>query len=385
MNPGVDQPIGVALFSMGDRPRVMLQLFLERHLDQKFRVTDPEDARLAIIDLDGTQGSQDWEAFRASYPNLPTVALSVRKQDISGARLVTKPVSGAALLAALNQLCQELPEPAPDTTEPVSEGAPPKRGSRTRHRSVSAHTQSVSAALGDRAENSRYGAFIDAGKDGERFFQANRYYLSVVTQVLDQVAADGQPRVIEGDLQRAQPILCIADHAGMVRCPLSDGVLRYLCIVPLSEQNVVVKPWNPAETYKITGNQVTRESFIWKMALWSARGRCPEGTALDATVVLDRWPNLPCLLPTPYAMRIAALWMSRPTSLANTARQLNIPLSHVLAFYAAANATGIARIAPVDESSEVTVPLTPVPPPDAGKSPRGSFFSRVIIHLFRRS
>ena len=77
--------------------------------------------------------------------------------------------------------------------------------------------------------------------------------------------------------------------------------------------------------------------MLWKLALWSSRGRVSKGTSLSAPVRLRAWPNLPRLMTVPHSLRIAALWVKQPTSLMDTAPKLGIPYRYVFAFYCACN------------------------------------------------
>ena len=58
-----------------------------------------------------------------------------------------------------------------------------------------------------------------------------------------------------------------------------------------------------------------RDALLWKVALWTARGRVPLGTPLDQPVYLKHWPDLNALTPLPQALRMAALWLNHPLPL----------------------------------------------------------------------
>lgn len=87
---------------------------------------------------------------------------------------------------------------------------------------------------------------------------------------------------------------------------------------------------------------ISVEALLWKLTVWMSRGRVSQGTALDEPVAMRHWPNMTRLLVTPNALRIAALWSGDARSLLNTAEVLKIPLAHVLTFYSAAKAIGLA-------------------------------------------
>jgi DNA-binding NarL/FixJ family response regulator len=104
--------------------------------------------------------------------------------------------------------------------------------------------------------------------------------------------------------------------------------------------------------------QLELEAFLWRLALYTYRGRLPEGIDVNKPVYLKYWPNLTRLEPTPNAMRIASLLCRQPVALAFIVRILNVPQKHVFNFFAAANAIGFAGPA-VREVDNMLLPSYP--------------------------
>jgi len=84
------------------------------------------------------------------------------------------------------------------------------------------------------------------------------------------------------------------------------------------------------------------DTFLWKIALWSSRGRIPAGTDLSMPVYLRHWPNLTRLDHIPHAPRIAALLILAPDTLCHIAEKLKIPQRYVFGFYSASHALGLS-------------------------------------------
>jgi hypothetical protein len=61
-------------------------------------------------------------------------------------------------------------------------------------------------------------------------------------------------------------------------------------------------------------------------------------------VRLRAWPNIPRLMTVPHSLRIAALWVSQPTSLFETARKLNVPHRYVFSFFCACQAFDLIEL-----------------------------------------
>jgi hypothetical protein len=83
-------------------------------------------------------------------------------------------------------------------------------------------------------------------------------------------------------------------------------------------------------------------SFIWKLACWTSKGRYPQALNLTEPVYLKQWPNFTRLLITPHAMRIAALLTTGPRSVLEIIHGLKIKPQYVFIFISAAYAdTGV--------------------------------------------
>jgi hypothetical protein len=102
------------------------------------------------------------------------------------------------------------------------------------------------------------------------------------------------------------------------------------------------------------------EAFLWKVACWASKGRYPVGIDLNTPVYLKRWPNFTRLLVTPHAMRIAALLIQGPRTLANVASVLDIKPQYVFIFISAACSLGLAG--QVKREADVLLELPTIAP-----------------------
>ncbi len=84
------------------------------------------------------------------------------------------------------------------------------------------------------------------------------------------------------------------------------------------------------------------EGFMWKLVLWTYKGRLPESLDPTNRIYLAHWPNFTRLHPIPNQMRIAALLSRQPMEIGTIAELLKIPQRHVIAFYCATSAIGLA-------------------------------------------
>ena len=160
---------------------------------------------------------------------------------------------------------------------------------------------------------------------------------------------------------------------------LSLSQLRSLCIVPVKEGEVFIDKLTAGREHPdaVDPEKWHREpldAFLWRIALWTSRGRVPETCDLRAQVFIRHWPNMTRLQASPHGLRIAALWVKRPYGLLQTAELLGIPQRFVFAFYSAAWAIDLAGQG--RRQSDQLVETDPPPP-----SPRKGLLGRILSRL----
>ena len=84
----------------------------------------------------------------------------------------------------------------------------------------------------------------------------------------------------------------------------------------------------------------SRDALIWKMALWSTRGRLSQHLDPEAVYTLLAKPDFNRLLAIPHAEDITELWHQQCFSAVNVTRMLQIPQRYVFAYMSAADALG---------------------------------------------
>ncbi len=125
-------------------------------------------------------------------------------------------------------------------------------------------------------------------------------------------------------------------------------------------------------------NGIDIDTFLWKIALWSSRGRIPSDTELSTPVYLCHWPNLTRLDNIPHAPRIAALLISAPDTLCHIAEKLKIPQRYVFGFYSASHALGLSANARRQVDSLFK-------PSDKPLSHSRSVLRKIFRHITRKS
>ena len=82
-------------------------------------------------------------------------------------------------------------------------------------------------------------------------------------------------------------------------------------------------------------------ALLWKVAIWTSKGRYPDSIDIQHPVFLKHWPNFTRLLITPHALQIAALLINEPRAMMDIVNTLKIKPQYVFVFISAANALGL--------------------------------------------
>jgi hypothetical protein len=138
---------------------------------------------------------------------------------------------------------------------------------------------------------------------------------------------------------------------------MSDSKLRPRCLLAMrpDQFSLEVLRHNEEDLLKNLEAMVQPiNALLWKVSIWSSRGRLPEGIAKDLMVGLRQWPNLTRLLSIPEFIRIAALWTTSPTTLPRTYETLNIDCGYVYAFFSACHTLEMVEVYGKDTSKDLS-------------------------------
>jgi hypothetical protein len=127
---------------------------------------------------------------------------------------------------------------------------------------------------------------------------------------------------------------------------LSDSKLRSRCLLPINSHYINVDYIKESKGHPLPVDAeapLDIDALVWKVTLWTARGRLPLGTNIESPIALHHWPNLTRLLAIPQFLRIAALWVKTPLSLRKTAEYLNIDARYVCAFFSVCNSLELTQ------------------------------------------
>jgi hypothetical protein len=391
-------PIRIAGLGMDEHARMMLQMVFKSRAKDTYVIVEEALAEAVIFDMDGFGANELWKSFHAANPGLPVIAMSLRQRPVEGAQALKKPVDISELLRALEQLKQQvigkrksvaqLSEPLQKSTHQpvspkVSAGKPDLHGL-----SVNIEQRNARRFSGY-TEDSVCGYQPDIDLDKAKNAVLDKLYYDPARHlqgILAQAAELGHNRQGAIEIAGLSGILIVLPHKNQVLYDLGEESLRPLCMLPLNAPKVAITPLSDeavSQRVQIATSSLHYsylDRFLWQVGIWTAHGRLPKDTPLDAPIVLTRWPNFTRLPVTPRALQIAALWIEQAYSLVDTAKILAIPQRYVFTFYSAAHGQRLAfpdrRHGRQDAPASIH-PLTQQP------SAKRNLFQRILSHLHK--
>lgn len=335
-----------------------LRSFLREIADEQCDIVELPMAKAIIADVDSDEF--DWTQFRAEHPHHPTIVLSRHRPEIDDVIWVPKPIMEVALIESIiwatNQVARGLRrgKPGAGSRHGVDMIVNPARlGQATGRREIDA-TLNVY-----KFDDSR--TLLRGLQEGvKRAHESGR----VVTV---NVADEGELAILPRDSLVAISVSAERLLAWARDTDIGDKIsVRGLTV---DQERLVL---GRMEGYK---DVLALDAVLWKLALWTARGRLPDGADPGARYYLRCWPNFTRLMVVPHAVRIAALGVTEPMSLIFIADSLEIAPADVFSFYYSAMALGIAGIALREDDYLLANRVK--------KEDSGSGVQRAVMHIGR--
>ncbi len=413
MSKVVRHALRLAVYGFDDRSRETLRLAFDGPGKGCAVLVDDASAEATIFNMDAVNASELWSDYRSRFPGRPTIIMAMKDPSMSGTFYVPKPVRIDAMVRAVEDvrysiqkssetsIVLDLEDSIPvaaqagvaasvpslaeefDGKDSVSASAVVKKSEAEVMPPKQAPSVAVSGEKRGAArvpvreakaprEIQRRETYYDPlellqGQIQDALEQANKKYVAVQLNI----------EVDEDDWQS----ITFLPGVKRVLTTLTDEQLKQLCTTPLDLLNCNIKRHKGDETFSMIRKVTDEKSgqsldvFLWKVVVWSSKGRLPAGTNLSKPVKLKHWPNLTRFYPIPNAMRIATLIIDQPRPLPLVIKVLNLPQSHVFAFFSAANAIGLVASNDGVGANPITEQITPQ------KHKHRSLFGRILKRL----
>lgn len=220
----------------------------------------------------------------------------------------------------------------------------------------------------------------DPAKQRAAFYDPSKYYQGCVQDAFNKARTEDTAL----QLTLGWNPLIILPHSKQIWWDADDKLLKAVSDIEINVKTATITPLSPnalAESVANPEKKQDMDAFLWKLTLWSSRGRYPLAIDIDSPIQLKKWPNFTRYIVTPHALRIAALLIKEgPDTMIGIANTLNIELRYVSIFVSATHALGLIRQLPPLKIDEV---LSPTARPKTAPQKR-SLLNKILNKLLGR-
>lgn len=369
MKDNRENPLQIAIHCPDDRFNKMMMLFFKGAYEQKVKVVQEDEAEAEIIDVDTAAYKSILENKLQQTPKKPLIVLSLQELSQEGIIYLKKPLQTAQLQEAITKAKsmvednrshsafknkssgRQIIESAHDSKnlrEP-SKARQAKSLENNEHKKTSKHKTAM--YLDEQGFSSFIGSVSDINfRNPEHIksasYNAKNYFQGYVQSAIK--LSISKNRILR--LNSSWKPLYILPKTREIWVDANDKQLRAFSSVPINtissveQKGISVTPIDAESGFFKTELEKfqSMDAFLWKLAIWTSKGRFPQGLDLEKPIYLKRWPNFTRLVIPPHALRITALLMDGPRTLTNVAEVLNIKPQFVFAYFSAVYTTGLA-------------------------------------------
>lgn len=376
MNDRRKSPLRVALYGMDGRTYKMMVMYLQGPCKGMAAVAEEIDAEVDVIDADFVNVEALLEQKRAQNSTRPVIVLSLQELKLDNVLHVKKPVKTGDMLDALIKAEEMLA-----TRQKLNEDVRVNKKlfiNTDEQKKTSKHQTAMHLDEGN------FNAFIgsipgldvnDPKQFSNAFYNPKEYFQGYFQSAC--LIAQTKKQVLY--LNSGWKSLIIFPHNHEVWLDADDKQLRAFAGLPINSMSGPGMSLTPASAQTLSVKQElskfhNMDSFLWKLAVWTSKGRYPIALDITKPVFLKHWPNFTRLIVTPHALRIAALLIAGPRTLPDIAETLKIKPQYVFAFISAAYALGLIKQAK-RQADEI------IQPPVVKNIERQGLLTRIISKL----
>ncbi len=355
----IKRPVKVALHAMDERSVRTMTMYLQGPCKGVAMVVDDASADCDIYDGDNIHAKKLLADRLNSSSTRQVIVLSLNSVKLNNVIVVKKPVKSEDMLGALAEVKARLERDAKqeEDLQPTAIVTPLKKLEENKpilkHFRINSGEQSkiskhqTAMQINEASFNAYIGSLpgLDVN-DPAQFFKAsynpNEYFQGYIQSAIK--TCQKRDEILQLSTNWRQLILFPHNHE--LWLDADDKQLRAFAGVKIEKtigSKMLLTPckYDPAALANASDKFHTIETFVWKLACWTSKGRYPNTLDIEHPVYLKNWPNFTRLLITPHAMRIAALMVHEPRTLSDVARILNIKPQYVFVFISAACAIGL--------------------------------------------
>lgn len=336
----LETPLRIALFGFSARNESMMRQLFAGARWRDCRVVEQSPIDFAIVELDTPNPTKTWGDFREIFPDTLALTLSLQEQQLVNTVFVQKPLDMEKLRNSVDEVIAYLSEAK--TGKKNSKGLLEDSKSQT--------VQTAADSLADELDNQLFGSVDETDLNNkearlERAYNPSDYFLGELKKAVEAAEKSGKAIEITGSLYgevwpgsiRIDPI------RRTIETNLRDIMLRAMCLVRLDSGQLALEIKSSlAPMSKAT--RISAKAFVWKVALWTARGRLTTYIGFERKVSLKSWPNITRYMEVPYALKLSAALVASSYTPVELCQKLNIPQRFVFSYLSAVNANGLLNL-----------------------------------------
>ena len=382
------KPLQVVLHGMDGRTHKTMIIYLQGPCKGAAVVVEDIDAEVDIIDADFASGRNVLEKIHAKKVVRPVIVLSREQLQLENTIYVEKPIHLADMLAAIKKATAIIKEKGITKTAPKQQTVGNKETS-TRLANSDERKKTSKHKTAMQMNESHFSSYIgiisgvdfnDKEQVKKASYSPKNYFQGYVLSAFKVSKTKG--RMIQ--LNSSWKPLLIFPHSHEIWLDADDAQLRAFASLEMNRATGA-KLTITAVNSKISGVQEKLErfhdmdAFIWKLAIWTSKGRYPQAIDIRRPVFIKRWPNFTRSMITPHALRITALLIEGPRTMPNLSEALGIKPQYVFVFISAAYALGL--VAQAERKSDDVI----APPPVVAKKKESKGLLNKILGKLRTS
>ena len=358
------KPLQAILHGMDERTQKTMLMYFQGPCKGAAVIVEELDAEVDIIDIDTLIGKEILKKFGARISLRPIIVLSKDPLKLENILYIEKPIRLTKVLAVFNEARRIIRK----EDKVISEIQLEKKSTVIENKKPIIKTEEVKKVAKYKTSmqlnETHFSAFIgliteinfnDKAQVLEAYYCPKDYYQGYVAAAFK--VSKSKDRVIQ--LNSNWKSLLIFPHSNEIWLDADDNQLRAIAALEMN------KATGAKLTLTAANLELTRvkkklerfydmDSFIWKLAIWTSKGRYPQVIDIKRPIYLQRWPNFTRTIITPHALRMSALLVAEPRTMLNVSEVLNIKPQYVFVFVSGAYALGLIR-QPIKKPNEVVV------------------------------
>lgn len=400
MKDNQTKPLQAVLHGMDGRTYKTMVMYFQGPCKGAAVVVEDIDAEVDIIDTDFAAGQDALRKIQEKGIVRPVIVLSREDNKLENVIYVEKPIRLSNMLAAFEQaktisekkgltkpspLANETPVASKDVVTANGDDANNAAAKKAREDSDE-RKKTAKHKTAMQLDESGFSSFIGIVpgidfSDREQVLKASyspkNYFQGYVLSAFK--VSKEKNRMLQ--LNSTWKPLLIFPHSHEVWLDADDKQLRAFASLEMNKATgtkLTITAVDPATSG--VGGKLDRfhdmDAFIWKLAIWTSKGRYPQAIDINRPVFIKHWPNFTRSLITPHALRITALLINGPRTMLNISEVLNVKPQYVFVFISAAYALGLVGQAE-RKADELFVP----PPIEPAKKESKGLLSKILGKL----